>query len=46
MENSGLLASSEFEIELTGVCTDVTEGIEEEAVTKIDAVDVTGIVCG
>ena len=37
---------SEVEIEQTDVCTEVTEGIEEEAVTELGAVDVPGIVCG
>ena len=40
-----LYPSSEVEIELTDQCTKVTEGIEEEAVTELDAVDVPGIVC-
>ena len=36
---------SEVEIELTDVFKEVTERIEEEAVTELDAVDVPGFVC-
>ena len=41
-----LYPSSEVEIELTDVCTEVTEGMEEDAVTELEAVDEPGIVCG
>ena len=31
--------------ELTDVCKEATEGVEEEAVTELDAVDAPGIWC-
>ena len=36
---------TEVESKLTDVCKEVTEGIEDEIVTELDAADIPGIVC-